>query len=83
MTVVSSWKENLDALIHRHCHDKVDTVQFQIAQLNDIASFTDRLSNLLGCQLYRARLRHAKKCEFGDPSSIDIGLMDLEFVTIT
>ena len=82
VVAVGRRKENLDALASRHGHDKVETVQFDITQLNDIQDFADKIVNAhsdVDCVVLNSGMQ--RKCDFSDPSSIDIDLVNLEFVT--
>ena len=68
--------------MNRHGLDKVDTVQFDITRVDDTQHFADKIVNAhpdVDCIVLNSGMQ--RKCDFSDPSSIDVDLINLEFVT--
>lgn len=75
-------KENLDSLVHKHGHDKIQAVPFDITQLDSIPHFVANIINThadLDCVVLNAGIQ--RKTDFSDPDSIDVDVLNLEFTT--
>jgi short-subunit dehydrogenase involved in D-alanine esterification of teichoic acids len=74
-------QENLDALVARKGQG-VEGVQFDITQLDQIPGLADRLTHAhpdIDCIILNSGIQ--RKCDFSDPGTIDMDLINLEFVT--
>lgn len=75
-------KENLDALVKKHGHEKIQAIPFDITQLRSIPEFATNIINThpdLDCLVLNAGIQ--RKTDFSDPDSIDVDVLNLEFTT--
>lgn len=75
-------KENLESLVQKHGHDKIQAVPFDITQLNSIPNFVANITNThadLDCVVLNAGIQ--RRTDFSDPESIDVDVLNLEFTT--
>lgn len=73
---------NLDDLVHKHGSDKVSTVAFDITQLDAIPAFASGITHKhadLDCVFLNSGIQ--RPLDFGRPESVDIDLVNTEFVT--
>jgi short-subunit dehydrogenase involved in D-alanine esterification of teichoic acids len=74
-------QEHLDALIARK-GSRVEGVQFDVTKLDQVPGLADRLTGAhpdIDCIILNSGIQ--RKCDFSDPGSIDMDLINLEFVT--
>ena len=82
MIAVGRRKENLEALVHKHGHDKIQAVPFDITRLESIPNFATNIINThsdVDCIVLNAGIQ--RKTDFSEPDSIDIDVLNLEFTT--
>jgi short-subunit dehydrogenase involved in D-alanine esterification of teichoic acids len=75
-------KENLEQLVHKHGHDKVSAVPFDITNLDGIPSFATNIivtHQDLDCVFLNSGIQRG--FNFAKPETVDIGLISEEFTT--
>jgi short-subunit dehydrogenase involved in D-alanine esterification of teichoic acids len=75
-------KENLEQLVHKHCHDKISAVLFDITNLDGVPNFAATITTThsdLDCVFLNSGIQRG--FNFAKPETIDIEMINEEFVT--
>ncbi|MCJ1307701.1 hypothetical protein MMC25_001349 [Agyrium rufum] len=75
-------KENLEELVHKHGHDKVVAVPFDITNMQGIPNFVTNITKSfpdLDCVLFNSGIQRG--LDFSKPESVDLDVINLEFTT--
>lgn len=75
-------KENLEALVQQHGHDKVQAIPLDISKLDTIPHFATNIINThpdLDCLILNAGIQ--RRVDFSEPDSVDLEAINLEFTT--